>query len=156
MVGLNVSCTLWSRWAATVLDLILFLDGCSSDCKGSDVGWATLLVDVLNFFSLTVTWGVELCLLLVLSGALEGDFTSKWVDNADTTGGSENSHLFSLRNAWGKCKGVTGGVFSPSSKGSSDISGEGSTGRKGSLSLGMFILLVSLSSYNKSCEQSIL
>ena len=31
----------------------------------------------------------------------EGGFTSDWVDIVDTTGGSENSHLSSLRNAWG-------------------------------------------------------
>ena len=89
--------------------------------------------------------GVEFCPLYVLSGALEGGFTSDWVDNVDTTGGGENSHL-SLRNACGECRGVTGGVFSPSSKGSSDISSEGSTGRKGSLSLIRFILPISLSS----------
>ena len=89
------------------------------------------------------------------SDALEGDVTSGLVDNV-STGGSENSHLSSLRNAWWDCRGVTGGVFSPSSKCSSDISGKGSTGRKGSLSLRMFILLISLSSSNKSCEQSIM
>ena len=59
--GLNVSCALRSRWAATVLDLILFLGGCSSDCKGSDIGQAALLLDALDFFSLTVKWGVECC-----------------------------------------------------------------------------------------------
>ena len=40
-----------------MLDLILFLGGCSSDCKKSDVGWAALLLDALDFFSLTMTWG---------------------------------------------------------------------------------------------------
>ena len=99
---------------------------------------------------------VEFCPLSVLSGVSEGGFTSEWVDNVDTTGGSENSHLSSLGNAWGECRGFTGGVFSLSSKGSSDISGEGSTGRKGSLSLIRFILPISLSSSNKSCEQSIM
>ena len=83
-------------------------------------------------------------------------FTSKWVYVVGTTGGGENSHLSSLRNAWGDWRGVTGRVSSPSSKGSSDISGEGSTGRKGSLSLKLSILLISLSSSDKSCEQSIL
>ena len=138
MEGFNVSCALWLRWAATVLDLILFLGGCSSNCKGSDVGW-------VGFYPLSV-----------LSDVLESDVTSGWVDNVGTTGGDENSHLSSLRNAWGECRGVTGGVFSPSVKGSSDVSSEGSTGRKGSLFLRMFILLISLSSSNKSCEQSIL
>ena len=96
-----------------------------------------------------MTLGVGFCPLSVSSGVLEDDVTSGWVDNVGTTGGGENSHLSSLR-------GVTGGVFSPSSKGSSDISGEGSTGRQGSLSLRMFILLISLSSSNQSYEQSIL
>ena len=80
--------------------------------------------------------------------------TSKWVYVVGTIDGGENSHL-SLRNYMGGwC--FTGRVFSPSSKSSSDISSEGSTGRKGSLSLKLFILLISLSSSNKSCEQSIL
>ena len=47
------------------------------------------------------------------------------------TGGGENSHLSSLRNAWRVCRGVTGGVVNPSAKGSSGMSGEGSTGRRG-------------------------
>ena len=156
MGGFDVSCALQLRWAATVLDLILFLGGCSSDDEGRDVGQVALLLDAFGFFSLTVTWGVEFDLLTVSSGALEGNFTSGWVGVADTTGGGENNHLSSLRNEWGKCRGVTGGVFSPSSKGSSDISGEGSTGRKGSPSLIRFILPVSLSNSNKSCEQSIM
>ena len=88
-----------------MLDLILFLGGCSSDCKGSDIGWAALLLDVLDFFSLTVTEGVEFCSLLVLSDASEGGFTSEWVDNVDTAGGGENHHL-SLRNAWGDVGGL--------------------------------------------------
>ena len=109
---------------------------------GSDVGWAALHLDGLDFFALTMTWRVGFCLLLMLSGMSEGGITSEWVDNINTTGGGENSHLSSLRNAWGECRGVTGGVFNPSSKGSSDISSEGSMGRKGSLSLGMVILLI--------------
>ena len=47
-----------------------------------------------------------------------------------STGGGENSHLSSLRNAWGECIGVDGGVFSPSSKNSSCLSGDGSLGIK--------------------------
>ena len=101
MEGFDVSCALWSRWAATVLDLILFLGGCSSNDIGSDVGWTALLLDALVFFSLTVTWVVGFCLLSVLSDALENDVTSGWVDNVGTTDGGENSHLSSLRNAWG-------------------------------------------------------
>ena len=52
--GFDVSCALWSRWAATVLDLILFLGGCSSNGKVRDVGWAALLLDTAGLFSLTV------------------------------------------------------------------------------------------------------
>ena len=74
--------------------------------------------------------GVGFNPISVVSSALEGDFTSGWVDNVDTTSGSENRGLSSLRNAWRDCRGVTGGVFSPSSKGSSDISGKGNTGKK--------------------------
>ena len=48
-----------------------------------------------------MTLGVGFCLLPVLSDALEGDVTSGWMDDVGTTGGSENSHLSSLRNAWG-------------------------------------------------------
>ena len=44
--------------------------------------------------------GVEFCPLSILSGMSEGGFTSEWMDNVDTTDGSENSHLSSLRNAW--------------------------------------------------------
>ena len=54
---LNVSCALQLRWAATVLDLILFRGGCPSNCKESDVRQAVLLLDALDFFSLTVTLG---------------------------------------------------------------------------------------------------
>ena len=156
MGGFDVSCALWLRWDATVLDLILFLGGCSANGKGRDVGQAALLLDTSGFFSFTVTWAVEFDLVSVLSSMSEGGFTSEWVYNVGTTGGHENSHLSSLRNAWGECRGVTGGVFSPSAKGSSGISGEGSTGRKGSLFLGMFILLISLSNSNKSYKQSIM
>ena len=74
--------------------------------------------------------GVELS---VVSNKSEDDFTSDWVGITGITGGGDNNHLSSLRNAWGECRAVTGGVFSPSAKGSSGVSGEGSTGRKGSL-----------------------
>ena len=36
--GFDVPCILWLRWAATVLDLILFLGRCSSDGKVRDIG----------------------------------------------------------------------------------------------------------------------
>ena len=96
--------------------------------------------------------GVELNPISVVSSTLEGNFTSEWVGITGIIGGGENSHLSSLTNAWGDCSDVTGGVFNPSSKGSSGMSGKGSTGRKGSLSLGIFILFTSLSNSNKSCE----
>ena len=88
----------------------------------------------------------------MVSSTLEGDFTSEWVGITGSIGGGENSHLSSLIKAWRDCRGVTGGVFNPSSKGSSGMSGEGSTGRKGSLPLGTFILFTSLSNSNKSWE----
>ena len=72
-----------------------------SATMGSDVGWAALFLDALDFFSLTMTDEVEFCPLYVLSGASKGGFTPDWVDNVDTTGGGENSHLSSLRNEWG-------------------------------------------------------
>ena len=108
-----------------------------------DLGWAALFLSAVDLFSLAVSWGVKFS---VVSNKSEDDFTSDWVGITGITGGGENSHLSSLRNAWGECRGVTGGVFSPSSKGSSFISGEGITGRKGSLSLRKFVLLISLSS----------
>ena len=92
----------------------------------------------------------------MVSNEWEDDFTSDWVGITGIIGGGENNHLSSFRNAWGECWGVTGGVVNPPAKGSLGISGEGSTGRRGSLSLRMFILLISLSSYNKSYEQSML
>ena len=67
---------------------------------------------------------------LVLSNKSEDDFTSDWVGITGITGGGENNHLSSLKNAWGECRGVTGAVFNPSAKGSSGMSGEGGTGRK--------------------------
>ena len=66
---------------------------------------------------------------------------SNFVGATVNTGGGKNSLLFSLRNAWGECKGVVGGLFSPSSKGSSFISGKGITGRNGSLSLRKIVSL---------------
>ena len=53
----DVSCALQLGWAATVLDLILFLGVHPSNCKDWDIGWAVLLLDAFSLFSLTVTWG---------------------------------------------------------------------------------------------------
>ena len=78
-----------------------------------------------------MSWGVELNAILVVSSIAEDYFTSEWVGITGITNGGENSHLSSSRNAWGECKSVTGGVFNPSAKGSSGMSGEGSTGGKG-------------------------
>ena len=150
--GFDVPCILLLRWAATVLGLILFLGGCSSNGKVRDLGQAVLFLSAVDFFSHCVM-GVRFS---VVSNELEDDFTSDWVGITGITGGGENNHLSSLRNAWGECRDVTGGVVNPSAKGSSGMSSEGSTGRRGSLSLRMFILLISLSSSNTSCEQSML
>ena len=115
-----------------MLGLILFLDGCSSEGKTKEAGWVTFFLKTGDFFHISVSWGVELNSVLRLSNL---------VDATVNTGGGENSHLSSLRNAWGDCRGVVGGVFSPHSKGSSFISGEGIMGRKGSLSLRKIVLL---------------
>ena len=77
---------------------------------------------MLLISSLTVAWRVEFNPILVLSGTSEGDFTSEWVGTTGIIGGSEIGHLSSLRNAWGECRGVTGGVFNLSSKSSSGMS----------------------------------
>ena len=50
--------------------------------------------------------GVGFCPLSVLSGMSESGVTSEWVNNVGTTGGGENSHLSSLRDA-----GVNVGVL---------------------------------------------
>ena len=68
--------------------------------------------------------GVEFGLMSVVSCVSKGGFTLGWVNNVDTTGGVENIHLSSLRNVWGDCRGVTGRVFSPSSKGQFEINSQ--------------------------------
>ena len=78
-----------------MLDLILFLGRCSSDGKVRDLGWDTLFLSAVNFFSLTVSWGVRFS---VVSNESEDDFTSDWVCITGFTGSSENNHLSSLRN----------------------------------------------------------
>ena len=52
--GFDVPCILLSRWAATVLGLILSFGGCSSNGKVRDLGWAALFPSEVDFFSLTV------------------------------------------------------------------------------------------------------
>ena len=47
--GFDIPCILQSRWAATVLDLILLLGRCSSDGKVRDLGWAALFLSVVDF-----------------------------------------------------------------------------------------------------------
>ena len=59
----------------------------------------------------------------VVSNELEDNFTSDWVGITGITGGGENNHLSLLRNVWGECRGVTGGVVNPSAKGSSGMFG---------------------------------
>ena len=57
--GFDIPCIMWLRWAATVLDLVLFLVRCSSDGKVKDVGQVALFLSAVDFFSLTEAWGVE-------------------------------------------------------------------------------------------------
>ena len=109
-VVIGVSCLLaevLSRRAATVLVLLLFLGDFPSEGKIKDEGLTTLFVSVLEYWSLSVSWRVVSVLVSDLS---------KFVFSDVNTGGGENSHLSSLRNAWGEGIGVDGGVFSPSSK----------------------------------------
>ena len=86
---------LGSRRAVSVLGLILFLGGFSSEDKTKDKGCAALFLGAVNFFSpyyYYVSWGVRLNPV---------SKSSKSVCSDVSTGGGENSHLASLRNAWG-------------------------------------------------------
>ena len=150
----EVLCMQLLRLVASGSDLILFSWGSSKD-KVRDVGWAALFLSAVHFFSFTGFQGVRLDPICVLSGLMEVYCNSESIGVTFITGGGENSHLSPLRNAWGECKGVTDWVLNPSHKSSSGISGEGSTGRKGSSSLRKFKLFTSLSSSNKSFAQSI-
>ena len=125
-----------------MVGLILFLGGCSSRGKTKEAGQVACFLKTGESLHFSVSWGVALNSVLKLSNL---------ADAAVNTGGGENSHLSSLRNVWGECRGVVGGVFNPPSKGPSSISGKGITGRKGSLSLGKIVLLFSLSIPNSSC-----
>ena len=130
-----------------MVGLTLFLGGCSSRGKTKDAGWVAFFLKTGEFLHSSVSWGIALNSVLKLSN---------FVDTAVNTGGGENSHLPSLRNVWGDYRSVVGGALNPSSIGSSSISGEGITGRKGSLSLRKSVLLFSLSIPNSSCELSML
>ena len=55
--GFDVPCILQLQWAATVLSLILFLHGCSSNGKVRDLGWAALFLSAVDFFFFTVSLG---------------------------------------------------------------------------------------------------
>ena len=92
-----------------MLGLILFLGGCSSRGKTEEAGWVAFSLKTGDFFHFSVSWGVALNSALKLSNL---------VDATVNAGGGENSHLSSLRNAWGECRGVVGGAFNPPSKGS--------------------------------------
>ena len=123
-----------------MVGLILFLGGCSSVGKTKEAGRVAFFLRTGDFFHFSVSWGVALNSVLKLSYL---------VDVTVSTGGGENSHLSSLRNAWGDCWGAVGGVFNPVLK-SSSMSGEGSSGKEELLSLILFILPISLTSCNKS------
>ena len=99
----DVPCILLSRWAATVLGLILFLGRCSANGKVRDLEQAALFLSAVEF-SLTVSWGGVR--FSVVSNESENDFTSDWVGITGITDGGENNHLSSLRNAWGECRDV--------------------------------------------------
>ena len=103
MEGSNVPCKLWLRGVVVVVGLTLFLGGFSSEDKTKEVGLAALFLSAVDFPFLSVSWGVKLNPVSKLS---------KFVCSDVNTGGGENSHLSSLRNAWGECIGVAGGVLS--------------------------------------------
>ena len=73
--GFDMSCIWLLRWAVTVLDLILFLGGCSSNGKVRDLGWAALFLSAVVFFSLSLCHGGGVR-FSVVSNESEGDFTS--------------------------------------------------------------------------------
>ena len=128
----DVPCRLRLRGLDVVVGLTLFLGGFSSEDKTKEVGLAALFLSTVDFPFLSVSWGVRLSPVSELSNFACSDVN---------TGGGENSHLSSLRNAWGECIGVAGGVLSLSSKSFSGIPGDGIIGRKGSLSFKNTVLL---------------
>ena len=135
MEGSEVPCRLRSWGVDVMVGFALFLGGFSSEDKTKDFGLTALFLSAGDFLLLSVV-SVRLSPIFELS-----NFACSYVN----TGGGENSHLSSLRNACGECIGVAGGVLSLSSKGSSCIFGDGITGRKGSLSFKNTVLLFSMS-----------
>ena len=144
--GSEVPCKLRSWGADVVVGFALFLGGFSSEDKTKDFGLAALFLSAGDFLLLSVV-SVRLSPIFELSNFACSDVN---------TGGGENSHLSSLRNACGECIGVAGGVLSLSSKGSSCIFGDGITGRKGSLSFKNTVLLFSMSKSILSSMSSML
>ena len=143
--GSEVPCRLRS-WGVDVVSFALFLGGFSSEDKTKDFGLTALFLSAGDFLLLSVV-SVRLSPIFELSNFACSDVN---------TGGGENSHLSSLRNACGECIGVAGGVLSLSSKGSSCIFGDGITGRKGSLSFKNTVLLFSMSKSILSSMSSML
>ena len=92
MEGSDVPCRLRLRGVVVMVGLTLFLGGFSFEDKTKDVGQIALFLSAVDFSFLSVSWGVRLNPVSKLS-----KFTCSDVD----TGGDENSHLSSLRNAWG-------------------------------------------------------
>ena len=143
--GSEVPCRLRLSRVDVAVSLTLFLGGFSSEDKTKDFGLAALFLSAGDF------------LLSVLSVRLSPiSELSNFACSDVNTGGGENSHLSSLRNACGECIGVAGGVLGLSSKGSSCISGDGIVGRKGSLSFKNTVLLFSMSNSKLSSMLSML
>ena len=107
----EVPCRLRPRGVEVVVGFALFLGGFSSEDKTKDFGLTALFLSAGDFLLLSVV-SVRLSPIFELSNFACSDVN---------TGGGENSHLSSLRNACGECIGVAGGVLSLSSKGSSCI-----------------------------------
>ena len=144
--GSEVPCRLRPRGVEVMVGFALFLGGFSSEDKTKDFGLAALFLSAVDFLLLSVV-SVRLSPIFELSNFACSDVN---------TGGGENSHLSSLRNACGECIGVAGGVLSLSSKGSSCISGDGITGRKGLLSFKNTVLFFSMSKSILSSMSSML
>ena len=132
--GSEVPCRLRSWGVDVVVGFALFLGGFSSGDKTKDFGLAALFLSAGDFLLLSVV-SVRLSPISELSNFACSDVN---------TGGGENSHLSSLRNACGECIGVAGVVLSLSSKSPSCISGDGIIGMKGSLSFKNTVLLFSM------------
>ena len=96
--GSEVPCRLRSRGVDAVEGLTLFLGGFSSEDKTKDFGLAALFLSAGDFLLLSML-SVRLSPISELSNFACSDVN---------TGGGENSHLSSLRNACGECIGVAG------------------------------------------------